>query len=1090
MNFFEELKRRNVFRVGIAYVIAAWVLMQFVDLVLENIQAPDWVMQVFMLALAIGFPLAVFFAWAFEMTPEGIKKEKDVDRSQSITPQTGHKLDRSIILVLLIAVVYFAWDNFSPAPSDPKAVPEANENEQAATAKYAPKSIAVLPFADLSQAKDQEWFADGLAEEILNALAKTPDLLVSSRTSSFRYKGSMLDLPDIAKELGVANILEGSVRSSGKRIRVTAQLIRASDGFHVWSENYDRDVADMIEIQEDLALNIARALETTMDPVALKAMINAGTRSVEAYEEYLRGQALELKSVESSISEGFYQKAYQHFEKARAIDPNFAAAHLRAANFWGAQLNPSSTLSGLTDLEPHQMLAELNERLDRAIATAPTSTDKNGYLAYKALNELRLHAAIRLYREYLQERPNDEAARFALSNAAAMASDSALLGDILAYWHERGATDQLAALLYMSTAYRVTDPSRAADFGLRALQRWPNNNGLMYQTHRTLMWAGRILEGKGLADRFSRLSPDDDVLVRARQACAENRRADAQALYASIDPNDDYGRSSRWHILKLLGEEQQAADILQPYAESGVPYQMASWLTYNQFDPNPFPAVMAVLNREGIKRPAAVEIPFKCPPPEQASIAVLPFVNMSTDADNEFFSDGIAEEILNVLASIPDLKVAARTSAFAYKGSKSNISRIAKELGVNHILEGSVRKAGNQVRVTAQLIKADDGFHLWSANYDRELTNIFAIQDEIAGSIADALKVSLKLESGAAGNLTGTNSIEAYEHYLKGMSLWHERTAISLRNAIKEFETAVKRDPKFAKAWAGQAITWGVISGYTGLSSEETSPLAAEAANKALSLDPENVEALATLGLVAASEFRYRDSANYFKQAMTINPSYATAVQWYASTLGAMGDPEGELVSYQKAWVLDPRSRIIGYNLSSTLENEGFRDKALTVAHDVLSFAPDFPDGLGAIVNLSIMNGDCSTAGEYADRLVTALNKAENSTQVYLDLCQTENPVLRASAIQTMLTWSENEFADPTFPTLSYDYDLIMIFSELKEIDSAWKVLEKATDLPFLLPWIRSIRKPGAKKFRCDPRVQQMIQDAGLPPAVHPVKCD
>ncbi len=170
---------------------------------------------------------------------------------------------------------------------------------------------------------------------------------------------------------------------------------------------------------------------------------------------------------------------------------------------------------------------------------------------------------------------------------------------------------------------------------------------------------------------------------------------------------------------------------------------------------------------------------------------MLPFVNMSTDAENEFFSDGIAEEILNVLASIPDLKVATRTSAFAYKGTNTNISRIAEELGVKHILEGSVRKSGNQVRVTAQLLKADDGFHLWSANYDRELTNIFAIQDEVAGSIADALKVSLKLTSGVAGNLTGTQSIEAYEHYLKGMSLWHVRTVPSLQQAIGEFEPAL-----------------------------------------------------------------------------------------------------------------------------------------------------------------------------------------------------------------------------------------------------------------------------------------------------------
>ena len=1088
MSFFEELKRRNVFRVGIAYAISAWVLMQIVDLVLENVNAPDWVMQVFMLALAIGFPLAVFFAWAFEMTPEGIKKEKDVDRSQSIATQTGRKLDRSIIAVLLIAVVYFAWDNFSPTPPGSKKPTEASQ--QAEAIKYAQKSIAVLPFADLSQAQDQEWFADGLAEEILNALAKTPDLLVSSRTSSFRYKGSTLDLPDIAKELGVANILEGSVRSSGNRIRVTAQLIRASDGFHIWSENYDRDVADMIEIQEDLARNIAKALETTMDPAALAAMTSAGTRSVEAYQEYLHGLNLLTRSSAENDANELYLLAYDRFEKAREIDPKFANAHAQAAEFWRVQLTPSRTDTGLTDLQPDQMLVEFNKRIDLAVNTTNTETDAKGYKAQKALIEMRLHEAISLFNEYLNARPNDELMRGAQFDAAVIASDWTTQQNIIAHWRERGLSDLESALFYANSAHRVIDPSDAADFIAQILRRWPNHVSIVYQAHRTMLWAGRIMEARELEDRFNRLKPGGEVILTARQACAEGRRAEVEALLLTIDTSKNDGRSERWHLLKLLGKDREASDELRVFADSGIPYQIADLLGYKQFDPSPFPSLVTVLERESIKRPPPVEIPFKCPPPEQTSIAVLPFVNMSTDADNEFFSDGIAEEILNVLASIPDLKVAARTSAFAYKGTNTNISRIAEELGVNHILEGSVRKAGNQVRVTAQLIKAADGFHLWSENYDRELTNIFAIQDEIAGSIAAALKVSLKLESSAAGNLTGTNSIEAYEYYLKGMSLWHERTAISLRSAIKEFEAAVKLDPQFAKAWAGQAITWGVIGGYTGLSSEEVSPRAAAAANKALSLDPENVEALATLGLVARYEVRFQDSANYFKQAMAINPSYASAFQWYASTLGAMGDPEGELAMYRKAWVLDPRSRIIGQNLAWQLENEGYRDEALTVARELLSFAPDFPDGLSLILSLSIMNGDCIVAGQYASRLVTRLNKPINSTQVYLDLCQAENPALRASAIQAMLTWSNKEFANPEFPTLSYDYDLIMILSELNEVDNAWKVLEKSTDDAYLLPWIRSIRKPGAKRFRCDSRVQQMIQEAGLPPAVHPVKCN
>jgi TolB-like protein/Tfp pilus assembly protein PilF len=1077
VSFFEELKRRNVFRVGVAYIVSAWVMLQFADLVLENIQAPDWIIKVFMLALATGFPLAIFFAWAFEMTPEGIKKEKDVDRSQSITTQTSRKLDRSIIVILLIAVVYFAWDNFSPAPSEP--IPTSETTQQASTAQNAQKSIAVLPFADLSQAQDQEWFADGLSEEILNVLAKTPDLLVSSRTSSFRYKDSNLDIPDIAGELGVAHVLEGSVRSSGKRIRVTAQLIRASDGFHLWSENYDRDVADMIEIQEDLAMSIAKALETTMDPEALAAMTSVGTRSVEAYEEYLRGQAAFLAGYAGSSSDGtqLFKDAYDHFEKARAIDPGFASAHLMASVFWKVQLDPKRLASGLTEVAPLQMLEEFNTRIDRAIKTAPTLIDKKGYMANKAFVELRLRDAIRHYREYLLERPNAEEGRVALIDAAGLASDENTRKELLSYYRMRGLSDRFSAVRYVSDAYRVGDASKAAEFGLQALQRWPNYSDLLYQTHRTLMWAGRIAEGKNLADRYERLNPDSSLLVRARQACAEGRRAEVETILESIDPDDNYARSTRWHVLKLLGREQESAAVLQPYVDSGVPFMMTSWLTYPKFDPTPFPVVMAVLDREGINRPPAVDIPFRCPPPEQISIAVLPFVNMSTDADNEFFSDGIAEEILNVLAS---------------KGTNSKISQIAEELGVNHVLEGSVRKSGNQVRVTAQLIKADDGFHLWSDNYDRELTNIFAIQDEIAGSIAAALKVSLKLESGSTGNLTGTNSIGAYEHYLKGMSLWHLRTADSLYRSIEEFEAAIGLDPQFAKAHAGLALNWTVIPGYVNLDIKTAQANTLATGNKALSLDSENVEAMVALANLKSDQFKYEEAERLFKKVIDLNPSFATAHQWYGNSLGFMGKSQAGLPHLQKAWSLDPRSRIIGANLAWRLKGLDRIQESIDVLEEVRNFAPDFPDALLQLMHVEIINGNCETAREYGNELSNLLRKTVNSTPVYMDLCQRSDPALRASAVASILSWPPLDFSSVENRSLSYSPDLVHLLVELDEPDAAMALIEQniGTTGPMLLTALKSEKSSRSINFYCDPQFQSLFETKGFPDYGRESICD
>jgi len=321
MSFFDELKRRNVIRVGFAYIIVGWVIAQIAEFAFENFGAPDWVLKSVVVVLLLGLPLALLFAWAFEMTPDGLKREADVDRSQSITPQTGRKLNHVIIAILVLAVGWFAFDKFytnSPSTSA-EPIPEATVQN---------KSVAVLPFVAMSSGPDDEYFADGLTEEILNSLAQLPELLVTARTSAFSFKGQDIPIQEIAAALGVNHIVEGSVRRSGERLRVTAQLIRAEDGFHLWSENYDSTSTDTIAVQENIAEQIASVLDVVLDEQKREAMKQAGLRDVEAFTLYQKGlDVYERAHGEMDTMDGLRQ-ANEYFDKVIERVPTFSNVYL------------------------------------------------------------------------------------------------------------------------------------------------------------------------------------------------------------------------------------------------------------------------------------------------------------------------------------------------------------------------------------------------------------------------------------------------------------------------------------------------------------------------------------------------------------------------------------------------------------------------------------------------------------------------------------------------------------------------------------------------------------------------------------------
>jgi len=295
LSFINELKRRNVFRVGIAYIITAWLIAQVAGLAADSFLAPQWVMKMIITMLLLGFPLATFFAWAYELTPDGLRREPEVQHGQSITDKTARSLDRAIIYALVLALAWFTWDKFIADPGRDKtgiesAVRDAIQEPPVGvtpdlTAHEPANSIAVLPFVNMSSDEGNEYFADGLSEELLNMLVKIPELRVAARTSSFSFRDKDLKISEIAKELNVSHILEGSVRKSGERVRITAQLIKADDGFHLWSENFDRTLDDIFTLQDEIASKVAQALEVTL----LGEPLTADKINPEAYVLLLKG---------------------------------------------------------------------------------------------------------------------------------------------------------------------------------------------------------------------------------------------------------------------------------------------------------------------------------------------------------------------------------------------------------------------------------------------------------------------------------------------------------------------------------------------------------------------------------------------------------------------------------------------------------------------------------------------------------------------------------------------------------------------------------------------------------------------------------
>jgi len=551
MSFFAELKRRNVVKVAAAYVIVGWLIMQAGEVMAPALRLPDWINSALAFFLILGFPLAMFFAWAYEMTPEGIIKDNGVDQDQPGANASGGILNRTIVIALVLALAYISVDKFILDPKRDAELLKSVQTEAVRTNAVQAvdmtdpdpvaedkvpdsKSIAVLPFMNMSSDPEQEYFSDGITEEVLNLLVKTPELKVTSRSSVFSLKGQNLDIPTVAAKLGVAHILEGSVRKAGNRVRITAQLIEAGSDVHMWSETYDRELDDIFAIQDEIAQEVVKALHIQI----LGDAPTATSTNVEAYQLYLRGNHFAgrhtRESLESSVT------AYQ---EAIALDANFAP--------------PWEGLSTVLNYQAYYGFIDMQEGMEAARQAAMRSLELDDELAVAWL----ALAGIQFRYDWDWSRA-EETTRTALKYGS---QNARVLR--LATWValSLGETEQALALAQLAVDL---DP---LDFvGLR-------NLGTTY-------WAlGQPEEEERIYRQILELYPES-VSVKSwlAAALAVQGNPEEGLQYLDFDSENSWQRAMSTVVLHNLGRHEEERPIRQKMLdEEGRPWAFGITLTYS-----------------------------------------------------------------------------------------------------------------------------------------------------------------------------------------------------------------------------------------------------------------------------------------------------------------------------------------------------------------------------------------------------------------------------------------------------------------------------------------------------------------------------
>ena len=1018
----------------------------------------------------------------------------------------------------------------------------SNQEEQktqiqkaATTAEKLSQSIAVMPFTNMSADNENEYFCDGLAEELLNALSKIEDLKVAARTSAFSFKGKNANVSEIGEKLSVKNVLEGSVRRSGDKLRISVQLINASDGYQLWSERFDREMKDIFDVQDEIALAVVDALKLTLLGDEKASVMKRYTKNAEAYKLYLNGRFFFLKRT----PEGF-KKAIDYFEKAIECDPEYALAFTGIAD--------SYTLLGFYEvMTPERAREYVKPAVYKSLELDSTIAETHASFAiYLMFYEWDFIKAETEFEEAIRLNPNYTLARhFYAGNLVLIGSHYEAIAEEgrsveiepftaifratyswYSYLVRRNdlsieqalrtidlAPDHFFAYWALGLAYALIEKY---DESLSALQKASSltggNQHLLGEIARVSALSGKSAESLKILDEFLQESKESYVsavnITKVYAGLGDREKVlewlenayDERAVklpWFIVDPCLDTFRDDKRFqtILKNMGLPTNEICSTDKSLEAET-----IMLSTDEIKPEA-PANDSTTKKSDVELTTNPKFKSKNQKPKWwlfgllglivlfggyfgynyfsstnqiESIAVMPFVNESGNEDVEYLSDGMTETLISSLSNLPNLNVKARSSVFRYKGKNTDAKTIGKELNVQAILNGRIVQRGDRLTLNLELVDAQTENVIWSDKYDRKTSDLVTLQSEIAKDVSSKLKTKLSgADEAKVTNVYTTNS-EAYQLYLKGNYFTTKLTKEGFRKGNEFFEQAILLDPNYALAYNG--IAFNRLAAMDWFSEPKVAgPKAKSAVEKAVALDDKLAETQLLRGMVAHwVEWDWETAESAFKRSIELNPSESRPYGYYAWLLANLGRNEEAVAAAEKGQKLDPISAEANWFLGMSLIAAGRTDEAIAKLQTAIDLEPTYFYAYSFLGRAYLQAGkkqDALKAFERAHELES--ENSENLANLAYAQGVNGNKVEAQKIIDNLLEKSKNTYVAP--------YYLAIAYAGLDDNEQVFKQLERAyaDKSDSLVLYVTA--DPQMNNTRNDPRYKDLLKRMGLP---------